>query len=74
MSRPDKIFEIANDEGVYRVVPNPSYPHGTGYTNGAHLQWQPYESDEPIFAMAIPPENLQALAIALQDAARDLAH
>ena len=70
MGKPDIIYECHEGDTAYRIQPNPDAQPGVGFRNGAVLTWSDNgrEWDGHFF---IAPEALEAVGIALTEAAKD---
>lgn len=70
MARPDVTYECHEAVTSYRLIPNPDAAPGDGSRHGAALQWKD-EGQDWQGALFIAPEAMEALGIALLEAAKD---
>ena len=69
MSKPDIVYECHEGVTAYRLKPNPDAPPSTGFTRGAVMEWS--DGDKWCGNFFIAPEALEAMGIALTEAAKD---
>lgn len=71
MGKPDIVYECHEAEVAYRLRPNPDAETGIGYRYGAVIDWadEPQKWQDNFF---IAPEAMEALGLALLEAAKDV--
>lgn len=74
MGKPDIVYECHEAETSYRLCPNPDAEPGVGYRHGAILLHDGDGNGDWVWQASffIAPEAMEAIGLALLEAARDL--
>lgn len=72
MSRPDITYHSNDADTSYRLRPNPDAEPGTGFVHGAVLEWSDHMDSSWNGYFFVSPEAMEALGLALIEAAKDV--